>query len=192
MNNFFIQQWVEAVKDGTQTITNAMETSSSEYQNFIGAFWNLDGFAQIGKAYLDSDNKINKTRESVLNSMLRSYLQTMDMKSMADAIKELNDIRADAFGRLAKTYHDWVNIFWSSYVNQMESFKKVNNYQEAGAVVMNELSDTFGKMKNNFMDSIQIWTGIETATKSWTNRMVNTMAASTQTTRTSGKSQEKK
>jgi hypothetical protein len=190
MTNFFIQQWAEAVKTGTKMIKDAMETDNFEFQNFIGTFWNLNGFAQIGKAYLDSDNELNKTSNSVLNSMLRSFLESMDMKATANAVKELNDIRADSIGRLVKNYQDWVNIFWSSGVNQLESLKNVTNYQEAAAVVLNELPEMQEKIKDNVMDSIQVWTGIETATKTWTTRMIDSMAAQTSAAGASAKTSQ--
>jgi hypothetical protein len=177
----FVQQWAEVVKHTTKTIKDAMEIDTSEFNKYIGGFGGVDDLAQIGKAYMDSSNELTKAGNSALNSMFKNYLDYMDINSTADAVKNFNDIRVDAVNQLTKNYQDWVNIFWSTDVNQTESLRKVNNYQDITALVMNSLDEMQTKLKDNFLDSMQIWVGIESATKLCTTRMIDNMAGAVDT-----------
>lgn len=179
MTDKIIDQWEKVIKSNTDYLNKANQKSVEALDNVMGKYWNWSNFARIGKAFMDSSQEIRKNNETLFNSMMKTFLGTMNLKATANSVKEFNDIGNDAATRLFKNQQDWLNIFSDSDENILDGMAQARGAQDIAILMMQVFSEMNGKLKENFTEYLKVCGDIESAVKIWGSRTLSAEAAGT-------------
>lgn len=179
MNDSIVHQWESAIKTGTDYLNQAGLKGAKAFGDAMGRFFNWNAPARLSKAMIDAAYEVRKTNETAFNGIMRNMLGSMNLQASANSLKELNSISNDGVGRLLKNYQDWVNVFWDSDTGILDGLAKAQNSQDIASVMLQTFSDMNAKIKNNFVEALQVWGNIDSAVKVWGTRALAAEAAGT-------------
>ncbi|MCP4747400.1 MAG: hypothetical protein GY874_14855 [Desulfobacteraceae bacterium] len=177
MNDKLIDQWEKAVKKNTDQFNQAYLKNVTELGNTVGKYWDFSNAAKMWQTVVNSSQEVNKTNETVFNNVMKTVTKMMNFQASAASFKEFNGLSNDAATRLFKTQQDWINIIWDSDSTIISGMAKARNAEDVVILILHVISDMNSKMKDNFINTLQLCSGLDSAVKTWGSKTLRAEAA---------------
>ncbi len=180
MMDSMIQNWEEAIKTSLTSLKTFAKSSADVTGDSISGLCKVEDFAKIGKILIDSNNEFFKLNESFMNSMIRKQFGSMTLKTSADAIKELEQIRTDSTTRVVKNQSNFIDIFMETGVEHLDNLKACRGYQDVVTSQMHLLSKIQEKANESILESMALLGGVSAGMKAWTERTLDNLSGTTE------------
>lgn len=171
--NPFIQQWIEFNKlaiDSFKKVANAnVEATNQALTSVIDP----SGAAELTQSYIALFKDIGQVYTDSINNIFRTQVEVMNLQTTSEAYQNFWDIYLSSMKDLGEKQVELMQLYinaTSSYLNQVNNAKKV---EDLGAVQTSVLTEFQDNAKKNMEATLGVLNALNQGIEVWTTKSLN-------------------
>jgi hypothetical protein len=173
--NPFIQQWIEFNKLAIDSFKQVANANVEGTNQALTSVIDPSGAAELTQSYITLFKDLGQVYTDSINNIFRTQVEVMNLQTTSEAYQNFWDIYFSSMKDLGEKQVELMQLYinaTSSYLNQVNNAKKVEDLGSVQTSVLTEFQDN---AKKNMEATLGVLNALNQGIEVWTTKSLNAM-----------------